>query len=149
MIKVKVGGAETGPAADVARTFDILRAAPRGSTVRLDANQAWTMDEALHFSKTISAIGRDSGDGSASSAEEKNACQASRASGPCEWDHDTAPRTVEAVDYIEEPIRDPRLLGEFWERSGGVLSYALDESLAMWRQVFTDDVRRWCASVCT
>ncbi|CAM9240080.1 unnamed protein product [Ectocarpus sp. 6 AP-2014] len=42
------------------------------------------------------------------------------------------------VEYIEEPLREPRSLGKFWERSGGIVPYALDESLAMGREKFTD-----------
>lgn len=53
-----------------------------------------------------------------------------------------ASNAVGAVEYIEEPLRDPRSLGDFWDRSGKVLPYALDESLAMGREVFTDEVRR-------
>lgn len=46
---------------------------------------------------------------------------------------------VEGVDYIEEPLSDPRLLAHFWETSGKNLPYALDESLAAGRTSFTDE----------
>ncbi|CAN0449876.1 unnamed protein product, partial [Laminaria digitata] len=93
--KVKVGGGKTGPKADAARALELLRESPKGSTLRLDANQAWTMEEALCFYTTLAAASSSGG----------------------------------SVEYIEEPLRDPRSLGKFWELSGGVLPYALDESL--------------------
>lgn len=121
MLKVKVGGG-SGPKADAERSLELLRGSPKGSTLRLDANQAWAMDEALCFSTAltgasgIGVVGDGSGAHTASCAE------------------------LGSVEYIEEPLRNPRLLGKFWELSGKALPYALDESLGMGREVFTDDV---------
>ncbi|CAN0389625.1 unnamed protein product, partial [Ectocarpus fasciculatus] len=60
VLKVKVGGI-AGPSEDAARTVQLLResgssgSSSRSSTLRLDANQAWTMDEALQFSAALGA----------------------------------------------------------------------------------------------
>lgn len=117
VMKVKVGGA-VGPSTDAARTLRSLRGLPAGFSLRLDANQAWSTDEALCFASALAEGGcgaEGRGDG-----------------GTCAG--------VGAVEYIEEPLRNPRMLREFWERSGGGLPYALDESLAMGREAFADDV---------
>lgn len=122
MLKVKVGGG-SGPEADAARSLELLRGSPKGSTLRLDANQAWTMDEALSFSTALAAASSNDGSGT----------------------HTAACADLGSVEYIEEPLRNPRLLGELWERSERALPYALDESLGMGRKAFTDDVS--CALV--
>ena len=113
VLKVKVGG-RAGPASDADRTLEFLQDSPRESTIRLDANQAWSMEEALEFFAAL--------------AEADGAIPR----------HDS---TIAAIEYIEEPLKDPRALEELWERSGKVVPYALDESLAMGREAFTDDVR--------
>ncbi|CAN0479798.1 unnamed protein product, partial [Ectocarpus sp. 8 AP-2014] len=121
VLKVKVGGI-AGPSEDAARTVQLLResgssgsssSSSISSTLRLDANQAWTMDEALQFSAAL-------GDAAATGA---------------------------APAYIEEPLREARSLGKFWERSGGIVPYALDESLAMGREKFTDKLEGCAAFV--
>lgn len=117
MMKVKVGGA-VGPSADAARTLRSLRGLSAGCSLRLDANQAWTVDEALCFASALAE--------GAGGAEGGGRGRTRVGDG--------------AVEYIEEPLRNPRMLREFWERSGGGLPYALDESLAMGREAFTDDV---------
>ncbi len=151
MLKVKVGG-EAGPSEDASRTAELLRNlkptmvnGSGSSTVRLDANQAWTLDEALLFSSKLatasSAASRTSncsgggggisgGVASGDSIEPGGSEQAK-----------SAGVDLGLVEYIEEPLRDPRSLGEFWERSGRALPYALDESLGMGREAFTDKVR--------
>lgn len=115
-------GGEAGPAADAARVLELLHGSPEGVTLRIDANQAWTMDEALCFSAALAGNGGwDGCGGRPEGVVERNG-------------------GVRAVEYIEEPLRDPRLLGEFWERSGKMVPYALDESLSMDQEVFTEDV---------
>lgn len=130
MLKVKVGGG-SGPKADAARSLELLRGSPKGSTLRLDANQAWTMDEALCFSAALAAQS-SIGVLVDASAARMEACPELR-----------------SVEYIEEPLRNPRLLGKFWELSGRALPYALDESLGMGREVFTDDVSVASLFVCS
>ncbi|KAG5188775.1 enolase C-terminal domain-like protein [Tribonema minus] len=89
VVKVKVGGA-CGPRADADRVNAI---AARGDTrLRLDANQAWTLHEALAFTRELS------------------------------------PRARNAVEYIEEPLRDPRQLPRFSDATDG-FPFALDESV--------------------
>ena len=122
VLKVKVGGSGTGPSADAARALELLRGSPIGSTLRLDANQAWTMEEALCFATTLAA---SSAEASGATGTYMTACGAN---------------CLGSVEYVEEPLRNPRFLGKFWELSGGVLPYALDESLGMGREAFTDDV---------
>lgn len=156
VLKVKVGG-KAGPSEDAARTVELLREtvlsrvgyssrssskrsrSSCGGTLRLDANQAWTMDEALHFSSVLSAAAAAA---SASSAAERS-CGGGSGGGGRKAESDLAHAVdvdVELVEYIEEPLRDPRLLEMFWERSGKVVPYALDESLGMGREAFSDDV---------
>ena len=115
-------GSESGPKADATRSLELLRGSPKGSTLRLDANQAWTMDEALCFSAALAA--------------ESDVGVIPDGSGV----HMAARPELGSVEYIEEPLRNPRSLGKFWELSGRTLPYALDESLGMGREVFTDDV---------
>lgn len=114
---MKVGGKD-GPAKDAGRMLQLLRESPKGSTLRLDANQAWTMDEALGF-----ISGLVEADGTIHSRGQE------------------APLpSAAAIEYIEEPLRNPRTLGELWERSGKAVQYALDESLAMGREILTEEV---------
>lgn len=112
MMKMKVGG-DAGPASDANRVLETIRRARDGDALRLDANQAWSMADALSFAKALTGVDGGIGKGGA----------------------------VPGLEYIEEPLRDPRLVQEFWEKSGKVLPYALDESLGMGEEVFTDDVR--------
>lgn len=154
MLKVKVGG-KAGPSEDAARTVELLRGLtpPSGgdgssSTVRLDANQAWTLDEALLFSSTLATAssaaartgkgggGSDDGGGRRSGGVVVGDGGVPGGSGQAELPG----VDLGLVEYIEEPLRDPRSLGTFWKRSGRVLPYALDESLGMGRESFTDKV---------
>lgn len=156
MLKVKVGG-KAGPSEDASRTAELLRdltptmvSGSRSSTIRLDANQAWTLDEALLFSSTLAAAS------SAAARTSKSNCgggRGERSGGVASGDSiepggseqaksaEVDLGLVEYIEYIEEPLRDPCLLGTFWERSGRALPYALDESLGMAREAFTDTVR--------
>lgn len=123
VMKVKVGG-ETGPVRDAEYVLELLAAAPDGSSLRLDANQAWSMEDALAFCEVIER-GRHGG-----SEVDGSALEQGRGS------------IKSKIEYLEEPLRDPRMLGEFWERSGKDLPYALDESLGMEREsALKDDVR--------
>lgn len=123
VMKVKVGG-ETGPVRDAEYVLELLAAVPDGSSLRLDANQAWSIEDALAFCEVIER-GRDGGSEVDGSALEQG--QGSIRS---------------KIEYLEEPLRDPRMLGEFWERSGKALPYALDESLGTGRKsALQDDVR--------
>lgn len=129
-MKLKVGG-QPGPLADAERVLGILGSARDGTSVRLDANQAWSMEDALTFCKALAAGG---------------AGESSRMKGRGN-DVDGGRGAVEAsLEYLEEPLKDPKRLEEFWERSRGVVSYALDESLAMGKKAFKDDVRRRIAA---
>ena len=130
---MKVGG-RAGPASDAARTLELLQDSPRGSSVRLDANQAWTMDEALGF---FAALAGADVEGPRCNGTE--APPSVRDEAPAAARTTASPATM-AIEYIEEPLRDPRGLEELWERSGKAVPYALDESLAMGRGVFTDNV---------
>lgn len=149
MLKVKVGG-KAGPSEDASRTVQLLQqcAFPKcgvgrssssssGGTLRLDANQAWTMEEALQFSTALAAAagGRrlcDSGGSSTGRGGE---------TGIGGSEHEAEGVDLGLVEYVEEPLRDPRFLETFWERSGKLVPYALDESLGMGREIFTDEVR--------
>lgn len=148
VLKVKVGGI-AGPSEDAARTVQLLResgslggsrssSSSISSTLRLDANQAWTMDEALQFS---AALGDAAATGAAPAvaAGRINRTRVGVAGGT-EGGGGVEGVDLSLVEYIEEPLREPRSLGKFWERSGGVVPYALDESLAMGREKFTDKV---------
>lgn len=147
MLKMKVGGI-AGPSEDAARTAQLLResGSSGSSTLRLDANQAWTMDEALQFS---AALGAAAGTGAAPAIAAARRNRAPPGTEGCSGSSNRgvgggseAGRGVDLslVQYIEEPLQEPRSLGNFWERSGGVVPYALDESLAMGREKFTDKV---------
>lgn len=143
-------GGGAGPLEDAARTVGLMRESSALSeacvssgggvdTLRLDANQAWTMDEALRFcsalasasaaSPATSGCGGGGGDGGVGGGS--GVIKQAQLEGI----------DLGLVEYIEEPLRNPRSLGSFWERSGGVVPYALDESLGMGREVFTDNVR--------
>ena len=131
-------GGKAGPLEDAARTAALLReSAPTGAgagmdTLRLDANQAWTMEEALLFSSALAAA-------AAASPAETSTGGGGGGSGGTEQ-APVAGVDLGGVEYLEEPLRDPRSLGKFWECSGGILPYALDESLGMGREVFSDNV---------
>lgn len=53
-MKVKVGG-DAGPAADAMRAVKLLSESSRsaGTSLRLDANQAWSMEDALCFTAAL------------------------------------------------------------------------------------------------
>lgn len=136
-------GGKAGPLEDAARTAGLLRASTPTEacssavvdTLRLDANQAWTMDEALLFSSALAA---------ASAAPPETGAGGGRGEGGGSGGTEqalVAGVDLRRVEYVEEPLQDPRSLGNFWERSRGILPYALDESLGMGREVFTDNVR--------
>lgn len=56
-------GGDAGPSADASRALEILAQSPSGSSLRLDANQAWSVDEALCFSEAlVLATGRNESD---------------------------------------------------------------------------------------
>ncbi len=86
-IKLKVGRKPVD--SDIATVKDVREAIPDHVLLRLDANRAWVISEAISFGKAI--------------AEYK-------------------------IDYIEEPLRGPENLSEFFDRTG--IPVALDESLA-------------------
>lgn len=54
VMKVKVGG-DAGPAADAVRAVKLLSETARsaGTSLRLDANQAWSMEDALCFTAAL------------------------------------------------------------------------------------------------
>lgn len=56
VIKVKVGG-DAGPVADATRAVKLLSETSRGagSSLRLDANQAWSLEDALCFTAALVA----------------------------------------------------------------------------------------------
>jgi O-succinylbenzoate synthase len=84
-VKLKIGRRD--PAAEQALVRRVQSMLPAGGELRLDANRAFTLDEAVTFAAGI----------------------------------DDAP------GFIEEPLRDPRDLPEFWRRTGWPV--ALDETL--------------------
>ncbi|CAN0099168.1 unnamed protein product [Scytosiphon promiscuus] len=152
VLKVKVGG-KAGPSEDAARTLELLRqctspkrglrhksssSSSSGRTLRLDANQAWEMEEALQFSTALTAAEvkqRNRGSGSNSTkgggiCGEQGFSESGREAGSVD---------LGMVEYIEEPLQNPRSLEQFWERSGKRVPYALDESLGMGREAFTDE----------
>lgn len=85
-LKVKVGREETAREAE--RIFRLREALPPEVSLRLDANQAWNLAQAVAFGKRIGS---------------------------------------EKIEYIEEPLRNPRETGRFFEETG--IPVALDESL--------------------
>lgn len=103
-VKLKVG---RGPIdGDIERVRVVRAALPSVVTLRLDANRAWSFDEAVRFVEGI---------------------------GDC------------ALEYIEEPLSDPRRLPGF-ERATGI-SYAVDETLQQigWRTVMALRQEGWSA----
>ena len=84
--KIKVG--RRGLEHEIAAIRAVAQAAP-GMRIRLDANRAWTLEDACRFADALQGI---------------------------------------AIDYLEEPLRDPAQLAAFHERTG--VRIGLDESLA-------------------
>ena len=84
--KLKVGGADWREAA--AWVGEVRAALGDAVALRLDANRAWDLPDAVAFGKAVAAYG---------------------------------------IEYIEEPLRDPRLLPDFRAATG--MDYALDETL--------------------
>lgn len=89
-VKMKAGtGAMEADAELVHAVRDVLGG---DVALRLDANRAWALDEAVQFGRRVADLG---------------------------------------IEYIEEPLRDPRALPDFLRRTG--VPYALDETLQAWR----------------
>jgi o-succinylbenzoate synthase len=87
--KIKVGGGE-GVDAD-AKRLEGFEGVAGTTRLRLDANQAWSLEDAVSFVSMLS------------------------------------PTVLGMIEYIEEPLRDPQRLVEFYSITG--MRYALDESI--------------------
>ncbi|MCD6249534.1 MAG: o-succinylbenzoate synthase [candidate division Zixibacteria bacterium] len=85
-VKLKVGSNSID--VDIERTQDAFHELGNTTTLRLDANRAWSFEDAYRFAAGIT---------------------------DCE------------IEYIEEPLADPKLLRKFSKRTG--LAIALDESI--------------------
>jgi len=90
ILKVKVGGATVED--DVNRVNKLVATlTPARVRLRLDANQAWTLDQAAAFIKGL--------------------------------------REPDVIEYMEEPLQNPREIPKLWRLCQGAVSFALDESL--------------------
>ena len=90
ILKVKVGGATVEE--DVNRVNKLVSTMTSSRVrLRLDANQAWTLDQAATFLRGLKEPG--------------------------------------VIEYIEEPLQNPREIPKLWKLCNGSVSFALDESL--------------------
>ncbi|MEM9364437.1 MAG: o-succinylbenzoate synthase [Planctomycetota bacterium] len=85
-VKLKVG--RTGLQEDIDLVCAVRDRLPQSVSLRLDANQAWSFEDAIHFTKQTKVVD---------------------------------------LEYIEEPLCDPRRLETLYFETG--IRYALDESL--------------------
>ncbi len=85
-VKIKVGKGDV--ASEIELIKEMRKIISANISIRLDANRAWTSDEAISLGKALSGAG---------------------------------------IDYIEEPVRDYRMLEEFYQRTR--IPFALDETL--------------------
>lgn len=85
-VKIKVGRRDID--SEIASIKAVFEAAPR-MRIRLDANRAWSLDDACRFCDALRGV---------------------------------------SLDYLEEPLADPALLSDFYDRTG--VPIGLDESLA-------------------
>lgn len=85
-VKIKVGQRSTQEDAELVE--QVCRYLPDNVSIRLDANQAWSLAEAVDFAERLADI---------------------------------------ELEYMEEPLRNPELLEEFYSQTN--TKYALDETL--------------------
>lgn len=100
-VKLKVGRGAVGADVDTVRA--VREAVGEGVALRLDANRAWSTEDARWFAKRI---------------------------GP------------QRIDYVEEPLDDPRMLPDLWLDTG--LPVALDETLQ--EPGGGDQIQGWAAA---
>lgn len=120
--KVKVAGVDSDPAADLARLVAVREALGPSGLIRIDANGAWTVDQALEALTAMSVVGLEYAEQPCASVDEL-----------AELRSRLAQRGVDVPVAADESIRraaDPRLVAE---RSAADLIVIKNQPLGGWR----------------